>query len=516
VIGVNPLHALMPANPLQISPYSPSSRQFLNVLYIDVTQVADFKDSKNARDFIAQASTQARLAKLRATWNVDYAGVAGLKLTTLRLAYAHFRAVHLASASARAIEFRRYVEERGTPLMHHATFDALDAHFRKQGPQYWGWPSWPAEYAHAEGAAVRRFASEHIEDVEFFLYLQWLAEDQLTQAQALAQRLGMTIGIYGDVAVGVNPGGSETWANRQLYLQDASVGAPPDPLALKGQDWGIPPQDPSELREQGYVPFITMLRNSMRAVGALRLDHVMALCRLWWVPRGFSATDGVYVRYPLDDLMRILALESVRNQCLVVGEDLGTVPDEMRAAMERFRTYHYNVLLFEKERDGRFKAPDRYLVHSLASVATHDLPPLKSWWAGLDIELRSKLGVYPSDAVRDQELEQRKRDRKALIEALVTADLWRWNQHETLPDYSHALMRAIHLYLGYSSARLAVVQIEDLIGMTDPVNVPGTDKEHANWQRKVTANLDEIFRDPEVRETLQAMGKARGGENPNE
>jgi 4-alpha-glucanotransferase len=184
--------------------------------------------------------------------------------------------------------------------------------------------------------------------------------------------------------------------------------------------------------------------------------------------------------------------------------------------MERFHTYHYNVLLFEKEPDGRFKAPDRYITRSLASVTTHDLPPLKSWWEGLDIELRSKLGAYPSDVVRDQEREQRKRDRRALIEAIVSAGLWHWTSNEALPDYTHALMRAIHLYLGLSTARLAVVQLEDLIGMVDPVNVPGTDKEHANWQRKLTENLDEVFDDPEVRETLLAMSKARRGENPNE
>jgi 4-alpha-glucanotransferase len=400
--------------------------------------------------------------------------------------------------------------------MYHATFDALDAHFRKQGPQYWGWPSWPAEYTSPLSPAVQRFASEHVEEVEFFLYLQWIAEEQLASVQTLARERGMTIGIYGDVAVGVNPGGSETWANRRLYLQGVSIGAPPDALAHKGQDWGIPPQDPSELRDQAYVPFITLLRNNMRAVGALRLDHVMALCRLWWVPRGFSASDGVYVRYPLQDLMRILALESVRNRCLIVGEDLGTVPDEMRAAMEHFHTYHYNVLLFEKTPDGAFKSPDRYLTRSLASVTTHDLPPIKSWWEGLDIELRIRLGLYPSEAVRDQEIEQRKHDRRALMAALVSKGLWHLAPHAPLPDFSHALMRAIHVYLGYSSARLAVVQLEDLIGMTDPVNVPGTDKEHANWQRKLMKNVDDIFRDPEVIEALQAIGKARLGHNPNE
>jgi 4-alpha-glucanotransferase len=384
-----------------------------------------------------------------------------------------------------------------------------------QGPQYWGWPSWPEEYRDPTSSAIQRFARERAEDVEYFQYLQWLAAEQLGGAQSAARQAGMAIGLYGDVAVGANPAGSETWSNRHLYLQGASVGAPPDALALKGQDWGIPPQDPNELRTQQYEPFIGLVRNMMRYVAALRFDHVMTLYRLWWVPRGLLSKDGTYVHYPLQDLIAILALESQRHHCIVIGEDLGTVPEAMTEAMEHYRAYHYKVLMFEQVADGTFKAPDVYIPSSMAVVTTHDLPTLRGWWEEHDVTLRSKLDLYPSDELRLQAHEARVRDRVCLLRALVAAGLWHWHEGEPLPPYSAALSRAVHAFIGLSTANIALVQIEDLIGMVDPVNVPGTDTEHANWQRKVTATLSDIFSNNDSKDILSAMDAARRGINPN-
>lgn len=515
LIGLNPLHALMPANPSHISPYSPSSRQFLNVLYIAVTDVPEYAECVPAQQRVTATEFQALLRELRATGNVDYPRVAAAKFEILQMLFEHFRTTHLAAGTARAVEFRKYVEERGEPLRLHAIFDALDGHLRLQGPQYWGWPSWPEEYRDPVSPAVNRFARERAADVEYFMYLQWLAEEQLHAAQQLARDAGMSIGLYGDVAVGANPAGSETWANRHLYLQGASVGAPPDALALKGQDWGIPPQDPAELSLQEYQPFIVMIRNNMRCVAALRLDHVMTLFRLWWVPRGLSSAQGAYVHYPLADLIAILALESVRHRCLVIGEDLGTVPVQVRDAMERYQLYHYKVLLFEKEHDGRFKLPSQYMTHALAAVTTHDLPTLRGWWESHDIALRDQLNLYPSKAVSDEVHSVRAQELPAMMEALTSQGLWHWHRSEPLPQYSAALARAIQAYLGMSNANVVMMQIEDLIGMADPVNVPGTDQEHANWQRKVTLTTAEIFARADVNDILDAVNRARRGQSPN-
>ncbi|MFC4310043.1 4-alpha-glucanotransferase [Steroidobacter flavus] len=515
IIGLNPLHALMPANPAHISPYSPSNRQFLNVLYISVEDVPDFAECEPARKRVADPKFQATLAEVRATRNVDYVKVAAAKFEILSLLYKSFRARHLNEHTPRGQAFRQFQQIQGEPLKLHAIYDALDGHFRLQGPQYWGWPSWPEEYSDPTSPVVQRFARERAEDVEYFEYLQWLAAEQLAGAQSAAREAGMAIGIYGDVAVGANPAGSETWSNRHLYLQGASVGAPPDALALKGQDWGIPPQDPVELRAQQYQPFVGLVRNMMRYVAALRFDHVMTLYRLWWVPRGLLSKDGTYVHYPLADLIAILALESQRHHCIVIGEDLGTVPEAMTEAMESYHAYHYKVLMFEQRPDGTFKRPDEYVPHAMAVVTTHDLPTLRGWWEGSDVTLRAQLDLYPSDELRQQAHDSRVRDRVSLLRALVAAGLWHWNEGEPLPEYSAALSRAVHAFIGLSSSNIALLQIEDLIGMTDPVNVPGTDTEHANWQRKVSASLTDIFSSPETKDILAAMDAARKGVNPN-
>jgi 4-alpha-glucanotransferase len=515
MIGLNPLHAVWPADPSQNSPYNPSNRLFLNVLYLSIPEVPEFAECEPAQRHVAQREFQLMLQELRSTKNVDYARVAAAKFPVLRMLYAQFRASHLGRDTSRALAFREFVQSHGDSLRLHALYDALDGHLRLQGPQYWGWPSWPDDYRDASSSTVNRFARERAEDVEYFLYLQWLAADQLAAAQREAREGGMSIGLYGDVAVGANAAGSETWSNRHLYLQAASVGAPPDALALKGQDWGIPPQDPNELRAQSYKPFVELVRNNMRHVAALRLDHVMTLYRLWWVPRGFSSKDGAYVHYPVNDLMAILALESQRNQCVVIGEDLGTVAEPMVNAMDHYRAYHYKVLLFEQEPSGRFKPPSAYLRNALATVTTHDLPTLRGWWEEHDLDLRDRLDLYPSEQDKQQAHTTRASERLNLMEALVDAGLWRWNREQPLPQYSAALSRAVHAFLGLSDANIALIQIEDLIGMTEPVNVPGTHTEHPNWQRKVTLNTAEIFSRQDVAEILGGMDSARKGNNPN-
>jgi 4-alpha-glucanotransferase len=515
IVGLNPLHALMPANPAHISPYSPSNRQFLNVLYISVEDVPDYAECDEARERVTKADFQAELQRLRTTINVDYVGVAAAKFEVLKLLYASFRRNHLDPGSERAQAFRSFVETQGEALRLHAIYDALDAHLRLQGPQYWGWPSWPEDYRDPASLIVNRFARERVQDVEYFLYLQWLAAEQLLEAQASARELGMAIGLYGDVAVGANSAGSETWSNRHLYRQGASVGAPPDALALKGQDWGIPPQDPNELRLQQYQPFVGLIRNNMRYFAALRLDHVMSLYRLWWVPRGLLSKDGTYVHYPLEDLIAIMALESERNECLVIGEDLGTVPEAMTVAMEHYRAYHYKVLLFEQEPSGKFKPPGAYVPTALAVVTTHDLPTLRGWWEEGDLILRDRLDLYPSVDFKMQAHATRASERRELLLALVAENLWRWSPEQPLPSYSAALSRAVHAFLGLSRANVAMIQVEDLIGMGDPVNVPGTDTEHPNWQRKVTQDTADIFGRAEVRDILAAVNSARRGVNPN-
>ncbi len=262
------------------------------------------------------------------------------------------------------------------------------------------------------------------------------------------------------------------------------------------------------LLSQGLQEFIRLIRNNMRYYGALRLDHVMSLFRLWWVPGGFSPRDGAYVHYPLEQMLTILALESARASCLVVGEDLGVVPDEMRVAMPQFGLYHYKVLLFE-QLEGRFRAPHEYAKRALATVTTHDMPTLKSYWEGRDIDLRRNLNLYPDQEIEREVVEGRSRDREALVNALREQGLLPAPGFDAGCSFSPELAQALHIYLARSAATLAAVQIEDLLGMEEPVNIPGTHTEYPNWQRKVSQTIEAMAGRADLGAHLDAINEAR-------
>jgi 4-alpha-glucanotransferase len=512
-IGLNPLHALAPAAPDHASPYSASNRHFLNVLYIAVPQVSEYAMCPAAQRKVASKRFAARLARVREPGEVDYVAVAALKLEILQLLYDDFRERHLAGATPRAAMFRAFVASGGELLEQHARFDALDRFLCEKKKCTPGWSNWPEEYRDPHGAASMGFAAAHSRRIEFFLYLQWLADGQLREAQALARNLGMPIGLYGDYAVGANASGSETWSDRSCYRLAAEIGAPPDPLALKGQAWGVPPQDPLSMQQDRLQGFVALIRNNMRYYGAMRIDHVMSLFRLWWVPAGMSATDGAYVHYPLHLLFAAVALESQRNRCLIVGEDLGVVPDEVRAAMPLYGLYHYKVMLFEQE-GGRFRRPAEYTRLALATVTTHDLPTLRSFWGTDDIALRERLHLYPNDEVRERILRERSADREALIGALRDEDLAPPESAGGGRAYSAELVQALHVYLARSAAALVSLQLDDLLGMIDPVNVPGTSGEYPNWRRKMNENLETIAARADLRLALSAIDQERAARAP--
>jgi 4-alpha-glucanotransferase len=507
-IGLNPLHALAPAEPSRASPYSASSRHFLNVLYIAVPAVAEFAECREAQEKLQDPRVTEQLKHLRECPLVDYAAVAQLKFEILEILYRDFRERHLKDVSKRGRAFHDFLTAGGPALAMHARFDALDRHFQRTRGGGAGWFNWPEEFRDVDGAAAERFAAENPLEVEFFAYLQWLAHEQLLAAQALTIQLGMPIGLYGDYAVGANPSGSETWADRASFSMGAEIGAPPDPLALKGQGWGIPPQDPQSLLSQRLEGFTRLVRDNMRYYGALRLDHVMSLFRLWWVPGGVSPRDGAYVHYPLEQFLTILALESARAACLVVGEDLGVVPDEMRRAMPELGLYHYKVLLFE-QKDGCFLQPQEYVKRALATVTTHDMPTLKSYWEGRDIELRRSLNLYPSHEIEREVAEGRGRDRQALLAALKAQGLLPSADFNEQHPFTPELAQSLHLYLARSAAILAAVQMEDLLGMVEPVNIPGTHTEYPNWQRKLSENIEAVAARQDLAAQLDAINEAR-------
>jgi len=504
-LGINPIHAQFPAVPEHYSPYSPSSRRFLNVLLIAVEDVPELAHCKAAQNMLAGKACQSRLQRMRSAELIDYPAVAALKLELLCLLFATL----VRTDGQRLAAFEAFRRRSGQALERQARFDALLEHFRARDPASASWRAWPAPYRDPDSAEVARFADEHRERVDFFAYLQWLAHEQLDRArdQAVAD---MGCGLYLDLAVGVSPDGADTWAFRDSIVEGASLGAPPDAFNHAGQNWGLAPLSPRGLRKHHYAPLIAILRSAMRYAGVLRIDHILGLQRSFWWPaeRGLA---GAYVRQPLEDMLGIVALESHRQRCTVVGEDLGTVPSGLRKELRDSGVLGCSVLYFERGADGNFLPVARYRPASIASVGTHDLPPLAGFWKGRDIERRAELGLFEGEQQVAQAHSERRAERQALLhlleaEGVLPSGIGPDAAYEELP---HALMLALHRLLARSPARLMALQIEDVLGATEQANMPGTIDQYPNWRRRLELTLESLDRSPALKELAEVINQER-------
>ncbi len=498
IVGVSPLHALFSDDSGRVSPYSPSSRLFLNTLFIDVEAIAELNECGEALARISNPAFRAELARAREAELVDYPRVARAKDEILRLLWRHFTDNHLSSNSPRAMEYRRFVDNGGERLRRHALHQALREHLRGDSPHPVPWQAWPEAFRNPDNPAVSDFAQSHADEIGYHQYLQWIADSQLHQAGIRSWQLGLGVGLYQDLAVGVADDGSEAWSHQALFAFAARIGSPPDDFSIEGQDWGLVPYIPHVLRELAYAPLIASLRAVMRHAGALRIDHVMGLTRLFWVPLGASASHGGYVQYPLDDLLAIVALESRRNQCLVIGEDLGTVPRGLRPLLAGRGLLSYRPLWFQRNREGGFAAPDQYPRDALVAASTHDMATLAGFWQGHDLDIRAVLGMFPDDAIREEQLISRAQDRARLLVALRRESLLPDSaglHPVSVPIFTTELAIAIHAYLARSAAKIFLVQPEDAFGVVEQVNLPGTFNEHPNWRRKLPEELDQWHAD---------------------
>jgi (1->4)-alpha-D-glucan 1-alpha-D-glucosylmutase len=501
-IGLNPLHALFPEEPERTSPYSPSSRDALNVLYIDAEAIADFAECESAGILRHSPDFEQTLARLRAAPFVDYAGVAAAKLQMFELLYRHFRDRHLSAQDESGRAFRAFQAAAGPALRRFATFHALREHFGSAAPDRIAWHRWPQPFQRAESAEVAAFARDHAERIEFFEYLQWQAEQQLRRCAECAREAGMPIGLYIDIAVGVDGDSAEAWALQDYLVDGWYVGAPPDAWNLKGQNWGIPPPHPQRMRDTACAAFRGTLRANMRFAGAVRIDHILGFMRLFWIPADASPADGAYVRYPLDDLLAVTALESQRARCLIIGEDLGTVPEGLREKLHEAALLSYRLLYFERDETGGFCAPQAWPDQALVAVTTHDLPTLSGYWHGSDIAVKARLGLYPSQERERRDREAREADRRLLVAALRREGL-EAELEGTAP------VESVYRFLARTPGKLLMVQIEDLLGVPEQMNMPGTVQEYPNWRRKLPLELTALFSDPTVRRTLAAIDAER-------
>jgi (1->4)-alpha-D-glucan 1-alpha-D-glucosylmutase len=514
IVGVNPLHALFPDVPEHASPYGPSSRCGWNPLYLDVEAIPEFADSPTARSIVQEAGFQGRLQALRDAGQVDYAEVAATKQRLFELLFAHFRREQLARGGERARAFDAYCAEAGPALRDLARFEALQAHFHRADDSVRGWPDWPAEYRDAAAPVVAEFCRGHADEIQFRQYLQWETERQLANVGRRCWELGLAVGLYLDLAVGVDRGGAEVWARPGLYAQTASLGAPPDAYNPAGQDWGLAPLLPQPLRAAAYAPWIATLRAGMRHAGALRIDHVMGLARQFWVPHGCPADQGAYVAFPLRDLLGIVALESQRNRCLVVGEDLGTVPPEVRQALDDVGGLSCRLLYFERDEHDGFRAPASFPAQAIASVGSHDLPTLRGYWQGRDLDLRARLGLFATPDERERLVPGRAADRARLLVALEREHLLPAGagvDPVALPDLTPELSRAVHAYLARTPARLLAVAVEDMFNEALQVNLPGVGAgQHPNWRHKLACPLEDWREDARVTALVEVLRQARG------
>jgi len=466
-VGVNPLHATSGS-----SPYSPSSRHALNALYLDIEALPESGDSIRGR-------FERDIERLRSTELLDYEGVRRVKSAALERLFRRLE-------DRKGLEAFRRGASRGVRT--YALYEALR---EKHGG---GWQGWPREYHDPDGAAVKAFAGKHAKRIDFHLWLQWRAREQLDAVQRRALERGMPIGLYVDLALGADGGGAEAWSDQAAFAPGMSIGAPPDEFNPVGQDWGLPPYSPRALAAAGYRPFIDLLRANMPEGGALRMDHVMALMRLWWIPRGNKPDAGGYVHYPFREMLALLAAQSRERRCLVVGEDLGTVLPEFRRALNEAGVLSYRPLLFERAPDGRFARPGQYPREALVCVTTHDLPTWKGYFARGDLKLRGELGLS-GDARK--EAQARKEDAEKLLAAL---------KHEGMDGSA----LSAHRFIARTPAKLMAVQPEDVFELLEQANLPGTVDEHPNWARRLPLPLEDWAADPRVRALSDALFPSRG------
>lgn len=461
-LALNPLHAIANRQPYNTSPYLPQCSFYRNFIYLDVEKVArvEFK--------IADALAE-RIEALRASEFVEYEQIAQLKQDVLKVLFQDFLT---AGGSA---DFDRYIESEGALLHDFAIYCALYEALHCKNPDIWLWTDWPPQYRDPRAPAVATFAQEHANDVLFFKFVQWHIDRQLTEAQAYARGKGMRVGLYHDLALATDRYGADLWAHRPFYVAQCRVGSPPDDFSPSGQDWAFPPPNRQGHRQNGYELFAQSIRKNARHGGALRIDHVMRFFHLYWIPNRMAATDGAYVQDFPDDLLGILALESVRGEFIVIGEDLGTVTNEVRQALSESGILSYRVLWFERHLDGSFRRPEEYPARAAASTTTHDLPTLAGFAPGRDIEARKAAGLIDEEAYRAQ-LRDRENEVRRIQQVLREAGF----ENDPIG------------FLLSTPCELAILNQEDLTGETEQQNLPGSTWQYPNWRRKMKVAVEDF------------------------
>jgi 4-alpha-glucanotransferase len=495
-LAISPMHAMSSSDNTRYSPYSPSSRLFLNSLYAAPAAVLG-EDA--VRTAIEDAGLSETLQALEALPLVDWPAAADAKQRLLRALYKGFRQTEHALNA----DFNAFRHTSGDALENHCRYEALQADFKARGESL-DWRQWPQQWHDPRGTAVVEFAAAHAEDIAFHAFCQWLIDRCLSRVQHAARDSGMKIGLIADLAVGADGAGSQAWSRQAELLADLTVGAPPDILNRAGQSWGISAFSPEGLQRNGFRAFIEMLRANFAHAGGLRIDHIMGLQRLWLIPAGAKPDEGAYLQYPIDDMLRLLSLESHRHQAVVLGEDLGTVPDGLREKLAARQMLGMRVLLFEQD-DGTFIDNQQWPDNALATSTTHDLPTLNGWWRGRDIDWNRDLELI-DEPTEKQWRETREHERRALRQVL--AHELAQGKTEGVEDID-AIIDASTRFLGQTPAPLVLLPIDDALGIEEQANLPGTIDSHPNWRRRYSAHAQNLLDDEDAARRLELLACAR-------
>jgi 4-alpha-glucanotransferase len=493
-IVLSPIHALFGADQSRYEPYSPSSRLFLNPLHADPSVLLGEDHVAAAIDATGLTAEWARLA---AADLIEWPAAAANKLELLRQLFNEFSAeLEHDPGGTLARDLARFRQGGGDLLEQHARFESLRAARLAIDRDAWSWRKWPAQWQDPSGPAVADFAAAHAREIAFHVFLQWVTDRSLAAAQAHARRAGMRIGLIADLAVGMDSGGSHAWSRQHDLLVGLNVGAPPDLFNPLGQSWGLTTFSPRALVARSFEPFLATLRAGMRHAGGVRIDHAMGLTRLWLVPDGASPADGAYLIYPLDDLLRLTKLESHRHRAIVIGEDLGTVPEGFREKLDAAGIAGMRVLWFERDECG-FVPPGAWPRRAVAMTSTHDLPTVAGWWRGIDIDARTRLGLFGPETDVQTLRHQREIDRELLWGAFRAAG----TTPDTAdgPDDPAAAVDAAVRFIADTPSQLALVPLEDVLGLEEQPNLPGALDQYPNWRQRYAPDADEIFDDPAVR-----------------
>jgi|TARA_A100001391_G_C5084492_1_gene280791 4-alpha-glucanotransferase len=499
-LAISPVHAMFSADPGRYSPYSPSSRLFLNASYANPSMVL-------GDELVRSALVDLDVRLMGTTLEeglIDWASVVPARMARLRRVYELF----LLNTQLRAHQSFREFRRAGGPLLQaHACYEALHAHHVDTLGVANGWKDWPAHLQDPFGPGVTRFAQHYEKEVGFHVFLQWLADEGLRTAQQSMRQAGMSIGLITDLAIGADGRGSHAWCRQTDFLDKVTVGAPPDLLYAEGQNWGLSAFSPRAMRGSGYAPFLEMLRAVMKHAGGVRIDHILGFARMWLVPEGTSASMGAFVRYPCADMLNLLALEAERHKAIIVGENLGTVPEDFNEQLYGKGIMGTTVLLLEKN-ETSYLPLERWPVHTVAMPSTHDLPTLAGWWAGCDIQWRERLGAIREDQA-DEIWAERHRDKKELWRTLADAGLV---TDEDIAQVA-APREALLAFIADAAAPLALFPLEDLMGLFAQPNLPGTDpagsKQYPSWIQRFPTSVEHIFGERNVRASVATLKRAR-------